>query len=324
MRRQAFAIASLIALYLTCLPDTPVTAGPPDPGPQIAISEMAGTTSTLWAVNPADPRRRLSLATVEHADGWGLRASTSADGRHIAYLTLPPGSHDAARQAELWLYDVAAGAPRRLDGGLDLLGTPVWAPDGSLVVARRITPSGQRSDIGLLGYPVSGSATPQTLASVTDVDWGGAIGWWQGVLIYASIDAGGTYLHAGGPAPMLLTTGIARDFRLDAAKGHLGFTAIAGPGQALAGTLDVASRRVATVPKGSAPQRDSSLPSAARRAIQGAGHHADTLAATDDGRWRVVSALRPADNSGYLAVAGADGVRPVTFRGHIEFVGWLK
>jgi len=83
------------------------------------------------------------VAEVEHAPNVGISASLSPDGESIVYLMLPAAGGDAALDAQSWLLELESGETRLLASDLDVLGKPVWSPDGSSIVVRRNGPWGE-------------------------------------------------------------------------------------------------------------------------------------------------------------------------------------
>jgi hypothetical protein len=58
-------------------------------GQQLVISEFGERADSIVAIDPADVSSRKTIATIEHADGFGVFPSLSPDGRAIAYPALP-------------------------------------------------------------------------------------------------------------------------------------------------------------------------------------------------------------------------------------------
>lgn len=318
-------------LYAVVAQDAPVAAGPPGPGLRAVVSELHGGSSTLWVVDPAEPRRRAMLSAVAHAEGWGLKAQTSPDSRYVAYLVLPSGATDPDRQAELWALDVAAGASRLLGSGLDLLGALRWSPDSTSVVARRTAPDDPRRSFSLLAFNPSGVADPVTLATVRNADWAGAVGWWGGAFAYATLDAQGTKLHYSSDQSLPLTPGIARDISISQESGAASFVEL-GVGQepAIAGIASLSDRTVernlhlrpfGPVLRTGDPANDFLLNSIVRLGER-LGMAADFSAAV----YLVPAGLGGARGGDYLAAVDFTrlAVRPLAFRGHAEFAGWLE
>ncbi|MSQ09910.1 MAG: hypothetical protein EXR52_02760 [Dehalococcoidia bacterium] len=308
-----------------------MAAGPPGPGLRAVVTELHGASSTLWMVNPADPRRRAVLSTVEHADGWGLKAKTSPDSRYVAYLVLPPGATGADRQAELWALDVAAGATRLLGSGLDVLGALRWSPDSMSVVARRTAPDATRRSFTLVGFNPAGVADPVTLATARNVDWAGAVGWWQGAFAYATLAAHGTELHFAGDQALLLTPGIARDIGLQQGSNTASFIELGiGTQPAIAGIASLSSgiveRNLHLRPFGPRlrtgdPANDHLLNSVTRL-----GESLGIASNAPVAVYSVSAGVGGALGGGYLAAVDFSSlaVRPLAFRGYAEFAGWLE
>ncbi len=259
--RPLLGVAALgLTLAFTASDTYAAARGPlaPGEGRRLAAAELQGAATTFWAVDPADPRHRSVLGQTENADGWGVRAQTSPDGRFIAYTVFPQGRVEPTTDSELWALATATGAQRRLATGIDLMAAPRWLPDSTLVVARRTsidtvdrTDGPSARSFALLGFqPNVTDGLPQPLATVPGVDWAGAVGWRDGVLAYATIDGSGTWLRtAGADDALRLSTGIARDFSLAPDGNRLSFAEAPGPATPVLrlATADLTTRQIAPV-----------------------------------------------------------------------------
>ena len=106
--------------------------------PLLIYSEFGRNTDTIWAAQADDPSRRSRLAAIDHAPEYGVVASLSPDGDHIAYTVLPANGASAIdAPAEVWLMDRDGRNRKRLAADADLPVAPVWSPDASAVVFRR-------------------------------------------------------------------------------------------------------------------------------------------------------------------------------------------
>ena len=119
-------------------------------GQRLLISEFGDRTDTIVAVDPADVSgARTSIATIDHAPGFGVFASLAHDGKAIAYTALPadtakPGPSSPATAA---IVDVG-GAVTVLADDVDLLVPPIWSPDDASIVVRKNTASGSGDSAG--------------------------------------------------------------------------------------------------------------------------------------------------------------------------------
>lgn len=106
---------------------------------QVLVNEFGIEADTLWLAPVDKPSQRKVVATVPHAAHYGIYATLSPDGRHIAYTALSPGLRDAGADspAEVWVMGVDGTFPRLLAEDADLLVAPVWAPDSASLVFRR-------------------------------------------------------------------------------------------------------------------------------------------------------------------------------------------
>jgi Tol biopolymer transport system component len=110
-------------------------------GPRLVISAFADQRDSIVAVDPDNVSDRTTIATVDHAAGYGIFATLAPDGKALAYTALPPNTAkpapDAPAQAAIVDDD---GTTTLLASDVDLLIAPVWAPDGQSVVVRKNTP----------------------------------------------------------------------------------------------------------------------------------------------------------------------------------------
>ena len=57
---------------------------------RLIVSEFGENEDTIVAIDPDDTSDRTTLATIDHAPGWGIFATLSPGGDAIAYTALPP------------------------------------------------------------------------------------------------------------------------------------------------------------------------------------------------------------------------------------------
>ena len=188
---------------------------------ELVYSSFLGDRSEFWAASPTALQQPRRIATVSHADGFGLRASLSPRGRHIAYLTLPRGSYDGATQGVLWLMAIDGSGGRTLAEGLDAVRAPVWSPDGRRVAVRRAHP--EPGDVTRYSLVVVDVARGEVSVPLPPMAGDGIypFGWSDDSrsVYLAVIASGGTdFLRVGldGSSAGLVhaSDGIARDFRL--------------------------------------------------------------------------------------------------------------
>lgn len=190
-------------------------------GEQLIISEFGRDADTIVAVDPADPNTRSEIATIEHADSYGVFATLSPDGEAIAYTALPSDSQSPspAAPAHAGIVDVDGDA-QVLATDIDLLVAPVWAPDSSAIVVRKNTPvedSAGAFELLLLGRDGSrATITSWRSAAVFPIAFSAD----GSALYFATLNASGSNLYrvaADGSDETLiahLTDGIARDWKL--------------------------------------------------------------------------------------------------------------
>ncbi|TAK65680.1 MAG: hypothetical protein EPO22_04585 [Dehalococcoidia bacterium] len=111
-------------------------------GQQLVVSEFGDNADTVVVVNPYDVTSRKTIATIEHAPGYGVFPSLAPDGKALAYTALPsdaakpsPGSPAIAAIVDTDDHVTV------LANDVDLLIAPVWSPDSSSVVVRKNTPA---------------------------------------------------------------------------------------------------------------------------------------------------------------------------------------
>ena len=261
--KPAIAIAVLaagaaggIAAYTQLRDGTPSTAFQrvERTGPRLVISEFGETRDEIVAVDPNDTTSRTTIASVEHAGGYGIYATLAPDGAAVAYTALPPSSPKAAPDAPAVAAVVEAdGTVLRLADDVDLLVAPVWAPDGKSIVVRRNTPAADSAgtfDLLLLGRDGSRSTvTTWHSASVFPIAFApdGA------KLYFATLNAQGSDLYSVAPDGSgetkiaHLSDEITRDWSLSPDGTQLAYSVAQGgaaPGL-VAKTLDLATGAIA-------------------------------------------------------------------------------
>ena len=190
-------------------------------GQRLLVSEFGDSADTIVALDPNDVSARTTIATIDHASGYGIFATLSPDGKAIAYTALPsdtakPGPDAPANAA---IVDVN-GNVTPLAGDVDLLIPPVWSPDSASIVARKNTPARDAAgsfELLLLGRDGSrATLMTWTTASVFPIAFApdGA------KLYFASLNNTGTDLYSIAPDGTAetkiahLSDQIARDWRL--------------------------------------------------------------------------------------------------------------
>lgn len=139
----------------------------PSGTPLLAVAEEHGDATEFWLLNPHDPAQRRRVATVQHRQDWGVRASVSPDGRTLAYAVLPKTSSDPDREAQLWTLPIGGRTARRLASGIDLRSDLVWSPDSRWVSYERITADG--SEVRRVN--LAGAGDQEIARSTADSRW---------------------------------------------------------------------------------------------------------------------------------------------------------
>ena len=114
-------------------------------GPAFVFAEFGLSADLVYRAPAADPGRRTLVATVEHAEGWGINPASAMAGSLVAYTVLPASgpAHREAR-AELWLLDVRTRALTRLARDADLLVAPVFDRAAGYLAYRSRGPLGEQ------------------------------------------------------------------------------------------------------------------------------------------------------------------------------------
>ena len=131
---------------------TPARANPPtlhtpgvtpedSPSGQAAAliySQWGQNEDTIWLLAGVGAPAPEAVATIAHADSWGISASLSPAGDQIAYTALSPDIFDpsvaADAGAQVWVLSLSGGEPLLLAEDADVRVAPVWSPDASAVV----------------------------------------------------------------------------------------------------------------------------------------------------------------------------------------------
>ena len=71
-------------------------------GQKLLISEFGDTTDAIVAVDPENVAARTTIATIDHASGYGVFPVLSPDGQAIAYTGLPAGIPKPAPDAKVF------------------------------------------------------------------------------------------------------------------------------------------------------------------------------------------------------------------------------
>lgn len=109
--------------------------------PVLVLTQELGDSTSVVLESPGDPAHRRTVAAIEHRQDWGVRGSTSPDGRLLVYTVLPRAATDPDSQGELWLLPLDGRPLRRLATGVDLRSDLVWSPDSAWVSYERLSPS---------------------------------------------------------------------------------------------------------------------------------------------------------------------------------------
>jgi Tol biopolymer transport system component len=191
-------------------------------GQRLLVSEFGEGADTIVAIDPGDVAGgRTTIATVDHAPGYGIFATLSPDGQAIAYTALAadepkPGPDSPARAAIVGVN----GDVTPLAGDVDLLIAPAWSPDSASIVVRKNTPAPDAAgsfELLLLGRDGSrATLTTWTTAAVFPIGFAPD----GSKLYFASLNNSGTDLYSIAPDGSAetkiahLSDQIARDWKL--------------------------------------------------------------------------------------------------------------
>ena len=101
------AVVAALGFVLRSLPDGAGEGGLGVAEPALVFAQFGPTADRVYTAPAADPARRALVATVEHAEGWGIVPAPAMAGPLVAYTVLPPASPGRRDEpAELWILDV--------------------------------------------------------------------------------------------------------------------------------------------------------------------------------------------------------------------------
>ena len=138
----------------------PPTLHTPRVTPEDSLSSQAATLvysqwgqneDTIWRLASVGAPEPEAVATIAHADSWGISASLSPAGDWIAYTALSPDIFDpsvaADAGAQVWALPLSGGEPLLLAEDADVRVAPVWSPDASAVVYQRFDRQRNATDL---------------------------------------------------------------------------------------------------------------------------------------------------------------------------------
>jgi Tol biopolymer transport system component len=110
-------------------------------GHRLIISEFGDRSDNIVAVDPDHVGDRDTIATIDHAPGYGVFPVLSPDGSAIAYTALPSDAANPSPDTPALAGIVDThGDVMSLATDIDLLVPPVWTPDSDAIVVRKNTP----------------------------------------------------------------------------------------------------------------------------------------------------------------------------------------
>lgn len=140
-------------------PDGATPTTPPAVHYQILYRVFFPTEDQIFLASATGPDQREAVAAIRHAEGCGVVASLSPDGRRVALVVLPEGRAcrtgrgDDAFAAELQVLELSDRSIRTVATGLDILSPLIWSPDGKTVLVRRNQRAeGGGADVGGVTY----------------------------------------------------------------------------------------------------------------------------------------------------------------------------
>ncbi|MBF6599614.1 MAG: hypothetical protein IVW36_03780 [Dehalococcoidia bacterium] len=231
-------------------------------GPRLVVSAFSEREDSIVAINPSNVSDRTTIATVDHAAGYGIFATLAPGGKALAYTALPPASAKPAPDAPAQAVIVDAGGKTTLlADDIDLLIAPVWAPDAqSVVVRKNTTAADSAGSFELLRLGRDGSRTSLTTwqsAAVFPIAFAPD----GSKLYFATLNTTGSDLYSVAPDGSgetkiaHLSDEISRDWTLSPDGAKLAYSvAVSGSAPALVTrTLDLATGSTAdALPSGAA------------------------------------------------------------------------
>ncbi|MDP9237876.1 MAG: hypothetical protein M3P30_10875 [Chloroflexota bacterium] len=312
-------------------------------GQKLLISEFGDSADTIVAVDPSDVTQRTTIATIDHAAGYGVFPVLAPDGKAIAYTALPSDLPKPAPDSPALAAFVSTdGKATILADDVDLLVPPVWSPDSQSFVVRKNTPAENAAgsfELLLLARDGSRSTiTTWTTASIFPIAFAPD----GSKLYFAALNNDGTDLYAvapdgSGEAKLAhLSDQIARDWKLspDGAKLVYSVAESGGTPEVITKTLDLGTSVAADSVAASTADRtefnpawksDGSLTIASVKP-QGGG---DALSVSTAGDTQPLTTndssidlpLGWAPDDAKLAVRSVDGKTPLDAgEGHVDLV----
>lgn len=154
----------------------------------------------------------LDIASVPHLRGYSSQGAVSPSGRELALVVADAGTA-AYPVASLWVLDLESGALTKLADGLDYLQTPIWSPDGAVVVRYITAVDGPRSDVRFVRVELDGDQ--QEIGRVEQVAGAYAAGFdTAGAFFAVVIDERGSTLLRDMAEVARLSPNITRDWQL--------------------------------------------------------------------------------------------------------------
>ncbi|HYM15761.1 MAG TPA: hypothetical protein VEZ14_09385 [Dehalococcoidia bacterium] len=234
-------------------------------GHRLLISEFGNTSDHIVAVNPDHTQQRTTIATIDHATGYGVFPVLAPDGKAIAYTALPANVANPAPDTPALVAVVdTQGHAQTLATDVDLLVPPVWAPDSRAVVVRKNTPEPNAAgtfQLLLLGR--DGSRTTITTWSTAAL-FPIAFSPDGSKLYFATLNSAGSDLYSVAPDGSAetklahLSDDVSRDWKLSPDGTTLAYSvAQGGPKPAIVTrTLNLASGAVADAVAASGPREE--------------------------------------------------------------------
>ncbi len=223
-----------VALFRIYGPDSsgqqPVVAGPgglQGLASRYVYLQFGSEADTLYLGSSDASKQGRKIAEIPHAREWGIKASVSPTGEHIAFTVMPPGARRSETDAEAWVVDVAGGGGQLLVKGVDLLSKPVWNGDGTAFTVRRYDKLGdgllpQRIEVVTLDGESRLAVRRQQTIGLYPIGFAGD------QFFFAELTQQGTEMRvkAGGDEQLLeKVPGIARDWSLSPDGTRLAFLA---------------------------------------------------------------------------------------------------
>lgn len=184
---------------------------------------QADVISVAWASNPGAVTE---IARVPHLEGFTSSGAVSPDGKSVALVSVDGGSR-VRPTASLNVVNLESGRVVRAAANVVPGQQPVWTPDGKALVVTRM-PGGNDTQGAIQLLRAGADGNGETILR----EYGSALGVYPvgfdagGQLVTVVIDGAGSSLVRGDGAPVNLSAGLTRDWKLSPDGAQLAFVEV--------------------------------------------------------------------------------------------------